>query len=89
MQTTGKSLKLTLSSDLLLATEYSYSNKLQVDIKISKTGAIEDVKMLQSSGSTQIDDIVLRTVKNTLNVLKAPNDAIVGDNLHLTLIISL
>ncbi len=89
LQTAGKSLKLSLSSDLLLATEYSYSNKLQVDIKLSKEGSIQDVTMLQSSGSTQIDNIVLRTVKETLTILKAPNDAIVGDKLNLTLIIYL
>ena len=89
LQTAGKSLKLALSSDLLLATEYSYSNKLQVDITLTKEGSIKDVTMLQSSGSTQIDDIVLRTVKESLTVLKAPNDAIVGDNLLLTLIIYL
>lgn len=89
LQTAGKSLKLSLSSDLLLATEYAYSNKMQVDLKLSKEGAIQTAKILQSSGSTQIDDIVLRTVKTTMNVLKAPTDAVVGDSLHLTLIIYL
>ncbi len=85
LQTAGKSLKLSLSSDLLLATEYAYSNQIQVDIVLSKEGVIQDAKILQSSGSTQIDDIVLRTVKDTLKVVKAPAGVIVGDNIHLTL----
>lgn len=85
LQTAGKSLKLSLSSDLLLATEYAYSNQVQVDVILSKEGSIQDAKILQSSGSTQIDDIVLRTVKDTLKVVKAPAGVIVGDNIHLTL----
>lgn len=85
LQTAGKSLKLTLSSDLLLATEYAYSNQIQVDITLSKEGTIQNAKIAQSSGSTQIDNIVLRTVKETLSVVKAPAGVIVGDNIHLTL----
>ena len=86
---TGKSIKLSLSSDLLLATEYAYSNKIEVNTEISKNGTVQGVNILKSSGSKEIDDIVLRTVKSTLNVLKVPSDSIIGDNLNLTLIISL
>ncbi len=85
LQTAGKSLKLSLSSDLLLATEYAYSKQIQVNIVLSKEGTIENAKILQSSGSTQIDDIVLRTVNDTLKVLKAPAGVIVGDNIQLAL----
>ena len=85
LQTTGKSLKLSLSSDLLLATEYSYSNLIEVDITLAKEGTIKGANIIQSSGSTQIDNIVLQTVKETLNVLKAPAGLVVGDTAHLTL----
>ena len=85
LQTAGKSLKLSLSSDLLLATEYAYSDQIQVDVVVSKDGVVKDSKILQSSGSTQIDNIVLRTVNDTLKVVKAPAGVIVGDNIHLTL----
>lgn len=85
LQSAGKSLKLTLSSDLLLATEYAYSNLIKVDIKLSKDGAIQSANISQSSGSTQIDNIVLQTVNDTLKVLKAPAGVIIGDNLQLTL----
>ena len=89
LMSTGKSIKLSLSSDLLLTTEYAYSNKIEVNTEISKNGTVQGVNILKSSGSKEIDDIVLRTVKSTLNVLKVPSDSIIGDNLNLTLIISL
>lgn len=85
LQTAGKSLKLSLSSDLLLATEYAYSNQIKVDVTISKEGSLQNANILQSSGSTQIDNIVLRTVKETLKVVKAPPGVIVGDNIHMIL----
>lgn len=85
LQTAGKSLKLSLSSDLLLATEYAYSDQIQVNVVLSKEGVIQDAKILQSSGSTQIDQIVLRTVNDTLKVVKAPAGVIVGDSIQLTL----
>lgn len=85
LQTSGKSLKLTLSSDLLLATEYAYTNEIQVSVVLNKDGSLKDTTMLKTSGSTQIDNIVLRTVKDTLNVIKAPADVIVGDKAQLVL----
>ncbi len=85
LQTAGRSLKLSLSSDLLLATEYAYSNEIQVNVILSKEGTIKDAKILKSSGSNQIDEIVLRTVNDTLKVVKAPAGIIVGDNIQLTL----
>ncbi len=85
LQTAGKSLKLSLSSDLLLATEYAYSNQIQVNIVLSREGTIQNSNIIQSSGSSQIDEIVLRTVNDTLKVVKAPAGVIVGDNIQLTL----
>ena len=85
LQTAGKSLKLSLSSDLLMATEYNYSDIIQVDITLTKEGTLKDAKVMQTSGSAQIDGIVLQTVKDTLNVVKAPAGVIDGDSAHLTL----
>ena len=61
-QAVGKSLKLSLTSDLLLATEYSYSDQVRVSILYDKDGTFKDAKILLSSGSSQIDKIVLQTV---------------------------
>ena len=85
--TAGKSIKLSLSADLLLATEYAYTNQVKLSLKLNNTGAIQDIKILSSSGSTQIDSIVLQSVKDTLNVVKPPADEIRTPDFNLNLII--
>ncbi len=89
LQTTGKSLKLSMSSDLLLVNEYAYSNIIHVTITLAPTGTLQNAQITKSSGSEQIDKIVLRTVNETLNVLKAPSGLIVGDSAKLVLKINL
>ena len=87
LRTAGKSIKLSLSADLLLADEYAYTNQVKVGLKVSKDGAVQDARILSSSGSTQIDNIVLQSVKNTLNVLKPPSSEIKTPDFNLSLII--
>ena len=71
-QSAGRSLKVALSSDLLLATDATYSNLVKVSVSFDSNGGFRNARMVQSSGSSQIDKIVLQTVNDTLNVLKAP-----------------
>ena len=66
-------MKLSLTTDLLSASEYVYSDQVRVSILYDKDGTFKDAKILLSSGSAQVDKIVLQTVNQTLNVLKAPN----------------
>ena len=87
LRTAGKSIKLSLSADLLLATEYAYSNQVKISLKLSKDGNIQEAKIVQSSGSGQIDDIVLQSVKDTLNVVKPPANEISTPDFNLNLII--
>lgn len=70
LQTAGKSIKLSLSSDLLLTSEYAYSNQVKVAMTLSNDGNLKDINIVKSSGSDQINKIVLQTVKDTLNVIK-------------------
>ena len=86
-QSVGKSLKLALTSDLLLATEYAYSDQVRVSINFDKDGTFKDAKILLSSGSSQIDSIVLQTVNQTLKVLKAPHS--VGNDESTTVILKI
>jgi len=86
-QSVGKSLKLSLTSDLLLATDYAYSNEVKVTTTFNKDGSFKDAKILKSSGSPQIDRIVLQTVNQTLKVLKAP--ASVGEDESTTAILKI
>lgn len=88
LQTAGKSIKLSLSSDLLLAKEYAYSNQVKVMLKLANDGTIKESKIAKSSGSKEIDDIVLRTVKETLNVVKPPQGEVPTPTFNLGLIIT-
>ena len=58
---------------------------MSVDIILAKEGTFKDAKIGLSSGSSQIDGIVLRTVKETLSVVKAPAGLVVGPTVKLTL----
>lgn len=88
LQTAGKSIKLTLTSDLLLASEYAYSNKVKVSLKLSNDGTIQDAKVVTSSGSDEIDKIVLQTVKETMNVVKPAPGEVPTPDFNLGLIIN-
>lgn len=88
LQTAGKSIKLSLTSDLLLAKEYAYSNQVKVMLKLANDGTIKESKIAKSSGSKEIDDIVLRTVKETLNVVKPPQSEVPTPTFNLGLIIT-
>lgn len=87
LRTAGKSIKLSLSADLLLANEYAYTNQVKVNLKMSKDGAVQDARIASSSGSTQIDNIVLQSVKETLSVVKPPSDEVKAPDFNLGLII--
>ena len=87
LRTAGRSIKLSLSADLLLATEYAYTNQVKVGLKLSQNGSLQEARILSSSGSTQIDNIVLQSVKDTLNAVKPPNDEINTPDFNLNLII--
>ncbi len=86
-QAAGRSLKLSLTTDLLLATEYAYSNEIKVTITFNKDGSFKEARVVKSSGSTQIDRIVLQTVNQTLKVLKAPHS--VGNDESTTVILKI
>lgn len=88
LQIAGKSLKLNLQNNLLLATEMAYSNKVVIDLTISKDGSLQSSDISISSGSKQIDKIVLQSVKETLKYLKMPSNELSGQSAIATLIIS-
>jgi hypothetical protein len=86
-QSAGKSLKAGLSSDLLLATDYTYSDQIRVSILFARDGSFKQAKILLSSGSSQVDNIVLQSVNQTLKVLKAPNS--LGNDESTTVILKI
>lgn len=88
LQMAGRNLKLNLQNNLLLATEMAYSNKVIVDLNINANGSLQSSNVSVSSGSKQIDKIVLQSVKDTLSYLKMPSSELSGRSSVLTLIIN-
>ena len=88
LQIAGKNLKLNLQNNLLLATEMAYSNKVVVDLIIKKDGSLQSSEITSSSGSKQIDKIVLQSVKETLQYLKMPSSELSKGSADATLIIN-
>lgn len=88
LQMAGKNLKLNLQNELLLATEMAYSNKVVVDMEVTKDGSVQSSNVTISSGSKQIDKIVLQSVKETLKYLKMPSDDVNRPSVPVTLIIN-
>ena len=88
LQIAGRTLKLSLQNDLLVATELPYSNKIMLDIKIVPSGNVVSSDFIISSGSKQIDNIVLQSVKDTLKYVRPPLGEIQSPNSNLTLIIN-
>lgn len=85
LQSVGKSLKLSMESDLLLATDNLYSNLARVSITFDKNGTFQDAQVITSTGSAQIDKIVLQTVNHTLKLLKAPSGVVKDENTTVVL----
>lgn len=88
LQIAGKNLKLNLQNELLLANELAYSNKVVIDMNIGRDGNLQSSNLTVSSGSKQIDKIVLQSVKETLKYLKMPSSELSGGSASVTLIIN-
>ena len=73
---------------MLLVNEYTYSNQVKVDLKLANNGTLKDSKIVKSSGSKEVDEIVLRTVKETLNVVKPATGEVPTPEFRLALIIN-
>ena len=65
-----------------------YSNKMIVDIVIKKDGSADNITTTVSSGSKQIDSVVLQTVKAALKYVKAPTAEFKNDSYNFSLIIN-
>ncbi|MCR4880366.1 MAG: TonB C-terminal domain-containing protein [bacterium] len=68
----GKSIKNALAQDLMAATEPSFKDTVSVNVTYRKDGGVSQVKIISSSGSTQIDELIVKSIKNTLNYIKMP-----------------
>ena len=88
LQIAGRTLKLSLQNDLLVATELPFSNRVMLDLRIAPSGNLISSDFVISSGSKQIDNIVLQSVKDTLKYVRPPMGEIQSPNSNFTLIIN-
>ena len=88
LKTAGKTMKFSMQSDLLNSTESPYSTKMIVNVIIKKDGSVETVNTTVSSGSKQIDTIVLQSVKAALKYVKAPTSEFKNESYDFSLIIN-
>lgn len=89
LQIAGRTMKLSLQNDLLVATELPYSRKVMIELKVAPSGnLIGNPDFVISSGSKQIDNIISQSVKDTLKYVRPPLGEIQSPNSNFTLIIN-
>ena len=89
LQLVGKNIKLNLQNDLLLSNETAKSSLIKVDIKFGHNGDIQSLKIAQTSGSSQIDEIIKKSVRETLSYMKPPQSGFGTKSAEITLVIEL
>lgn len=89
LQLVGKNVKLNLQNDLLLSNDFAKNNVIRLGIRIASSGEVIDMKILQSSGSAPIDEIIKKSVSETLQYMKPPSHGLISRPLEVTLVISL
>ena len=85
----GKNVKLNLQNDLLLSNDFAKNSVIKLSIRISSSGEIIDMKILQSSGSVPIDNIIKKSVSESLQYMKPPSHGLISRPLEVVLVISL
>lgn len=87
LQTLGSTLKLNLSSDLLLISENTLLNRVKVKVGLKDSGKKFSAELIDGCGTKSVDDLVLQSVKNTLNLLKPPVNSLdtADEDLYITI----
>lgn len=89
LQLVGKNIKLNLQNDLLLSNDTAKNSLIKVDIKFGHNGDIQSLKVASSSGSNNIDEIIKKSVKETLSYMKPPQSGFGTKTAEITLVIEL
>lgn len=88
IQVAGKNLQMNLQNDLSYTTEINYNPKVKVSFEISKDNTIKRIQVTESSGSEQIDNVVLQSIKETLKYVNAPNIKDYKGNYNLSVVVN-
>ena len=88
LQTAGKNIQMNLQNDLANSADVNFNNVVKVSFEISQENALKGIQVLESSGSDQLDDIIVRGIKNTLKYVSVPKVKDYDSDYFLTLIIN-
>ena len=88
LQTAGKNIQMNLQNDLANSADINFNNSIKVSFEIAQDNTLKGLQILESSGSDQIDDIVARSIKNTLKYVSVPKIESHKSDYFLTLIIN-
>ena len=88
LQTAGKNIQMNLQNDLSNSADVNFNNLVKVSFEISPENELKGIQVLESSGSDQIDDIIVRGIKNTLKYVSVPKLKDYNSDYFLTLIIN-
>ena len=88
LQTAGKNIQMNLQNDLANSADVNFNNTVKVSFEITQENELKGIQVLESSGSDQIDDIIVRGIKNTLKYVNVPKVKDYDSDYFLTLIIN-
>ncbi len=88
LQTAGKNIQMNLQNDLSNAADVNFNDSIKISVTIAPDNTLKGAQVLESSGSDQIDEIALRSIKNTLKYVSVPKLKDFKSDYFLTLIIN-
>lgn len=89
LQLVGKNVKLNLQNDLLLSNDFAKNSVIKLSIRIANNGDVIGMRIMQSSGSNPIDEIIKKSVSETLSYMKPPSHGLISRPVDVMLVISL
>lgn len=88
LQVSGVQLQRQLQQDLANVTEVSVSGKIKLSFDLHSDNEIKNLKVVESSGSKEIDTIAQKTLKETLMYIKVPVIPSSENFVNLTIVIN-
>ena len=69
--------------------DFAYNNKIKVSMTVKNNSPVKNVKIIESSGSKDVDDIVLQSIKQTLKYINSPVMSTDTEDKDVVLVISI
>ena len=80
----GKNIQINLQTEFLNMNDYVYNPKIRISTLISQ-GKADNFRIIESSGTKNVDEFILRNVKSSFEYLKPPADSNIVDRTEVVL----